>query len=120
MLSLALTTLALASILGQLTGATTFAQFCNDAACTDCGESVSVDNPGCLMEFGRVAVKFHGVNVDSVNLVSSPANTCNCQNDCVSDIVKALQAVPGCFPLTGPPAQSFRFVGNQGCDPNNC
>jgi hypothetical protein len=40
--------------------ATTYAQFCNDDSCTDgCGESVSVDNPGCLNESGRRSIKFH-------------------------------------------------------------
>jgi hypothetical protein len=32
----------------------------NDNACNDgCGESVSVDNPGCLNENGRQSIKFH-------------------------------------------------------------
>jgi hypothetical protein len=47
--------------------ATTYAQFCNDNACNDgCGESVSVDNPGCLNENGRQSIKFHVRSAESL------------------------------------------------------
>ena len=117
---LALKTVTMVGLLGRFTCAKTFAQFCNDADCNDCGISVSVNNPGCLMEFGRVAVKFHDVNLESVNLVSSPDPTCGCQNHCYEHVVASVNTGPGCFPLTGPAAQSFRFVGEQICDPDNC
>jgi hypothetical protein len=61
--------------------ATTYAQFCNDDSCNDgCGESVSVDNPGCLNENGRRSIKFHDLNFAQVSLVFSPTPNCPCQN----------------------------------------
>jgi hypothetical protein len=89
--------------------ATTYAQFCNDNACNDgCGESVSVDNPGCLNENGRQSIKFHvrssrdacrymicdadtfqiqDLNLAQVSLVFSPTPNCPCQNYCVDNIL---------------------------------
>jgi len=106
--------------LTQIAYATTYAQFCNDQECSEgCGISVSTDNPGCLEEHGRGSVKFHGVNIQGVNLVASPDSACSCQNGCNYDVVREIDSNP-CFHLTGPEANSYRFVGSQVCDPNNC
>lgn len=67
----------LISALAGYVSATTYAQFCNDNACNDgCGESVSVDNPGCLNESGRGSIKFHDSNIQDVRLVFSPEQNC--------------------------------------------
>ena len=69
----------------QFAYATTYAQFCDDQECSvNCGESVSTDNPGCLSESGRGSIKFHDINIQEVNLVSSPDSACSCQNNCNS------------------------------------
>lgn len=84
------------------------------------GISVSVDNPGCLQEYGRGSIKFHGVNFVDANLIYSPDDHCSCQSHCqrvVNDLDTANEA---CTPLTGPSSSSFRFVSDQACDPDNC
>lgn len=113
--------IALAGI-AQLASATAYAEFCNDANCSEgCGISVSTDNPGCLQESGRQSVKIHGTNIQSVNLVSSPDSSCSCQNNCNFDVVHGgPDSNERCFPLTGPTANSYRWVGDQSCDENNC
>ena len=51
---------------------TTYAQFCDDENCTEnCGASVSVDIPGCLVESGRGSIKFHDLNLGSIDLVAT-------------------------------------------------
>ncbi|WPG97948.1 Hypothetical protein R9X50_00073100 [Acrodontium crateriforme] len=107
--------------LASYASATTYAQFCNNGDCTEgCGISVSVDNPGCLNENGRVAIKFHDTNLGAINLVTSPGPDCPCQNYCYSNIVEPIKGgTEGCFPLTGPDAQSFRFQ-TEVCPENNC
>jgi hypothetical protein len=68
--------LAISALAGYVS-ATTYAQFCDDTACTaNCGISVSVDNPGCLNESGRHSIKFHDSNIQDVRLVFSPSPDC--------------------------------------------
>lgn len=116
----------LAIAIGALAGyatATTYANFCDDGACSvNCGISVSTDNPGCLGESGRNSVSFHDPNFGNVALVTSPDGACSCQNYCYDNVVLGTGAggAKGCLPLTGPSAGSFRFVGMQSCDENNC
>jgi hypothetical protein len=86
----------------------------HDLLLTSEGESVSTDNPGCLEEHGRGSVKFHGVNIQGVNLVASPDSACSCQNNCNYDVVREIDSNP-CFHLTGPEANSYRFIGSQVC-----
>lgn len=106
---------------GTLISATTYAQFCDDTECSEnCGISVSVDNAGCLTQKGRQSVKFHGTNLVKADLVSSPGDTCDCQNYCYDELVVSDGRGPGCFPLTGPSAESYRFITNQACEMNNC
>ena len=127
-----LSTMTIAFLLAATAGyatATTFAQFCDDTACSvNCGISVSVDNPGCLNEAGRHSILFHGDNVQPVNLVFSPTPDCPCQNECVTPVKCAgatCGAVQQCLDLSGNMlAESFRFIGggisNNHCDANNC
>jgi hypothetical protein len=134
--------LALSAFAGYVS-ATTYAQFCDDTACTEnCGISVSTDNPGCLNESGRHSIKFHDSNIQDVRLVFSPEPNCKrdhsrlfrlcerssadsivlkgpCQSECV-DVVGCGEGVCGalyeCYDLTGHhDAQSFRFVGGSTC-----
>jgi hypothetical protein len=115
--------LAILAIFAGHVGATTYAQFCNDDNCSvGCGTSVSVDNPGCLVQRGRRSVKFHGANLAKAVLVSSPGADCGCQNYCYDGVVTAVVGAGAntCVHLTGPSAESFRFVGEQSCKNNNC
>lgn len=117
------------SIVGLLTFtnaayATTYAQFCDDTDCSqNCGESVSVNNPGCLKEANRHWIKFHGTNAQQASLVLSPGDDCACQNECINEIVAGSTVInvgPGCYSLSGHSgAYSFRFIGG-GCTIDNC
>ncbi|WPG97949.1 Hypothetical protein R9X50_00073200 [Acrodontium crateriforme] len=119
-------TILLAALVGYVQ-ATTYAQFCDDHACTEnCGISVSTDNPGCLNESGRNSIKFHDDNIQEVNLVFSPTPNCPCQTECIN-VVACGEGVCGgkvsCMDLAGHhPAESFRFVGggSTSCSANNC
>lgn len=93
-----------------------YAQFCDDTKCSqNCGESVSVDNPGCLAETGRNGIFFHG-NGEQKNLVVSPDNACSCQQDCLEGISNE----GSCVDISSQSsAQSFRFQ-SQDCGANNC
>ena len=115
MVMLAVTTLALF----QGTYGTIWAQFCDDNACSvNCGASVAVNNPGCLDEYGRGSIAFHGDIDLYYSLVMSPGPDCPCQDECIEGIVYG--GVPDCYDLAGhTSAESFRFVG-QSCDANNC
>ncbi|KAI1137787.1 hypothetical protein F5Y05DRAFT_386356 [Hypoxylon sp. FL0543] len=50
------------TICSRLATGTTWAQFCDDTACSvNCGVAVDVTNPGCLArEWGRKSIKLHG------------------------------------------------------------
>ena len=111
--------MAIQAMLG-VASATTYASFCDDAACSvNCGESVSVDNPGCLEEVGRNSIQFHDLNIQDVSLVFSPGDGCNCQDDCIDNIV-TIGHEGDCYPLSGHQiARSFRFIGGS-CGDNNC
>ncbi|KAI1084538.1 hypothetical protein F5B20DRAFT_575861 [Whalleya microplaca] len=93
-----------------------WAQFCNDDDCTvDCGMSVDVANPGCLNEFGRKSIKFHGGGHHDFAMVASPSGDCPCQRNCAS-----IPTNTHCWNITQfSGAQSFRFISGR-CDSNNC
>lgn len=75
----------------------------SDNCSEGCGISVNVNDPGCLTEFGRGSILFHGDNVADVSLIASPGSTCDCQNYCEDDIVQSVihfnNYNPTCFTL---------------------
>ena len=90
------------------THASGWAQFCDDNACgVNCGESVSLDDPGCLAESGRNSILFHGTGEEFqyVNLIWSPDGACSCQNDCIANVLDGVG--DGCLNLNG---MSCQFV----------
>jgi hypothetical protein len=127
-----------------------WAQFCNDDNCSEgCGAAVDLDNPGCLNQYNRRSIKFSGTISQDVNLVASPNPGCDCQNYCEETIQRAWTGVfdqrPSCFTLRDEAvstlcfsvwvdcvvvrcmltlvclqAQSFRFLGAQHCDADQC
>ncbi|KAI1776626.1 hypothetical protein F4818DRAFT_411254 [Hypoxylon cercidicola] len=85
-----------------------WAQFCDDAACSEnCGIPVDIYNPSCLShEGGRHSIKMHGDNWPDHFLVSSPGTDCNCQNDCIG----IPGSIPNCINISGKAtAYSYRF-----------
>jgi hypothetical protein len=109
-----------------------WAQFCNTDDCNDCGESVSITNPGCLNENGRKSVKFHGYSVTSgaelIQMVVSPSADCPCEASC-STVETGAAGVEwtGVFGVIGgggcmaiPPGQSFRFQSQSCRQYSNC
>jgi hypothetical protein len=127
-----------------------WAKFCNDDNCSEgCGAAVDLDNPGCLNQYNRRSIKFSGTISQDVNLVASPNPGCDCQNYCEETIQRAWTGVfdqrPSCFTLRDEAvstlcfsvwvdcvvvrcmltlvclqAQSFRFLGAQHCDADQC
>ncbi|KAJ7495087.1 hypothetical protein FB451DRAFT_1013904, partial [Mycena latifolia] len=100
-----------------------WAQFCNDKSCSEgCGESVALDNPGCLNENGRQSIMFHGdtSSLSRFALVVSPSGNCPCQDTC--RVLSDTQCLD--ISAFGGKDQSFRFNGaSQGggsCAANNC
>ncbi|OTA99778.1 hypothetical protein M426DRAFT_27175 [Hypoxylon sp. CI-4A] len=86
-----------------------WARFCDDEQCTqNCGQSVSVDNPGCLgREWGRRSVALHGEDFIGAYLVHSPDEGCGCQNDCTA---VAGMGTPTCVDISQKAAaRSYRF-----------
>ena len=111
------------AVLPRGANATAWAQFCDDTACSvNCGDSVSLDNPGCLAESGRHSILFHGVDYQDVELIFSPGSTCDCQNDCIGNLIDSTGGTTyGCLDLTGHAiATGFRFVGGGSCPANQC
>jgi len=94
-----------------------YATFYNDAHCSEgAGEGVSIDNPGCLSEAGRGSVYIPDwINGDPYCLVVTRADgSCSCQSSGYNFL-----ATGHCLKLN-PDDRSYRFVGEQTCDPNNC
>jgi hypothetical protein len=115
-----------------IVSATAWAQFCNTNDCNDCGESVSLDNPGCLNESGRQTIKFHGISLEAGtqvrNLVASPSPDCPCEASCQTMTVGAAGVDwTGVFGVISPsgcaktlPGQSFRFQSQSCKQYSNC
>ncbi|TIC08076.1 hypothetical protein E3Q14_04049 [Wallemia mellicola] len=102
---------------------TTYAQFCDDENCTEnCGTSVSVDNPGCLVESGRGSIKFHDLNLGSIDLVATNNDQCSCQSHCYTHVVEGMgKQPPSCMSLKDNLKQfkSFRFLNTGGTGGDN-
>lgn len=123
---------ALLSFSAHLVEAGAWAQFCNTDDCNDCGQSVSITNPGCLNESGRKSVKFHGYSVTSgaeiIQMVVSPSPDCPCEASCTT--VKTGAAGVGWTGIFGviggggcmkiPDGQSFRFQSQTCSQYSNC
>lgn len=103
---------AIITLMVQGSNAQAWAQFCDDNACSvNCGESVDVNDVGCLTEYGRNSVLFHGASdseSQEVHLIWSPDDACSCQNDCVSDIV-GWGTENGCFDMNGHQGASSQY-----------
>ncbi|KAI1322912.1 hypothetical protein F5Y16DRAFT_412974 [Xylariaceae sp. FL0255] len=84
-----------------------WARFCDDRNCSrNCGEPVSLDDPGCLNEHNRSSIHFHGKAASSRSL-----STPNC-----SAIPKAAE----CWDISQfSDDKSYRFIGSK-CSGNNC
>ncbi|KAK5169064.1 uncharacterized protein LTR77_006373 [Saxophila tyrrhenica] len=109
-------TLALFGLVSNLALANTFAEFCNDDNCSEgCGLAVDTNNPGCLTQYGRRSVRFHGINSQDVSLIASPGDTCDCQNYCEDNIVSSVLHVfgenDGCFKLRDEEVRCFGIEG---------
>lgn len=128
----ALFSVALLALMLPVAHAEAWAQFCNSDDCNDCGESVSITNPGCLNENGRNSVKFHGYSVTSgaevIHMVVSPSPDCPCEASC-STVRTGAAGVDwtGVFGVIGgggcmkiPPGQSFRFQSQTCSQYSNC
>lgn len=62
-------------------------RFCNDLGCMeDCGQWVSVDNPGCLQERGRHSFMFRQGTIWPIKgwgMVYTTNDQCSCQSECL-------------------------------------
>ncbi|KAL7422787.1 hypothetical protein Q5752_002083 [Cryptotrichosporon argae] len=97
-----------------------FANFFNDAACTEHGGiGVDLRNPGCLSEAGRgsVYIPNTGLGTSGDNqfcLVKTNADgSCSCQSDGFDFTATGFCAV------LDPNDQSYRFISGS-CGGNNC
>lgn len=96
-----------------------WARFCDDANCSvNCGISVNVENPGCLIERGRGSVLYNGPYLGGIALLASPGESCGCQSSCVPHFW-AISGSNTCLNLEDNPGSSYRFI-HGGCPANNC
>ncbi|KAI1407972.1 hypothetical protein F5Y13DRAFT_194819 [Hypoxylon sp. FL1857] len=93
-----------------------WAQFCDDSNCSEgCGESVRVPNPGCLNEYGRRSILFHGGPSHDYAMVVSPSANCPCQELCAPVPLDTI-----CWNISQyENSQSFRFQ-SEICGDNGC
>ncbi|KAE8151148.1 hypothetical protein BDV25DRAFT_139131 [Aspergillus avenaceus] len=96
-----------------------WAYFCNDENCNEgCGQSVSINNPGCLNQSGRKSLKLKGnIAWDKFALLSSPDQNCPCQDNCYAAFSGGDDL---CISLDNLPGSSYRFITADSCPGNTC
>lgn len=96
-----------------------WAYFCDDENCNEgCGESASVNNPGCLNESGRKSVKLNGnIAWNQFALIVSPDQNCPCQDNCFAGFSGGDNL---CVSLDNYQGSSYRFITASSCPGNTC
>ncbi|KAJ5115746.1 hypothetical protein N7456_000094 [Penicillium angulare] len=96
--------------------------FCDDSDCSEnCGEWVSLTDPGCLNEGGRGSFYVKDGGDGTHYMIVSPSADCPCQSDCDDGADQGFRKGDTCHTLN-PDNQSYRFIkgGDDGCPDNEC